>query len=328
MTKTPDPQPSPNTPIPPNGYTRVDNTIFDRLMPTLSGNGLKILLIALRQSSSCTESSSPSGHKPSEVISYSQFMAKGGMSRATVARAIRECLDAGVLLRVKNGRRHAYAVNLHGAPPESGPPTSPDRGPLAAEPPLAGSGNELPSRSESEPPTGDRPQIGSENVPAVSSEGGSLAEAKPRTGSEGKLTAGDRAQTRSKNEPEGGSEGEPLPRAGSLTSSDTEHTKEKRDVVVGGATTTILSRLKAFGLNVDQEVRELAAQYKLPQVDYALRRATRQGKRNPQGLLRTWMRSGHMPFPPPEECDCEPDKRPYQQLNADAQAFRRHQSAS
>ena len=74
MTHTSNPEPNANPHAPPSGYTPVDNTIFDHIMPTLSGNGLKILLVALRQTWGWKDDRSPTGRKRSDQISYSQFM--------------------------------------------------------------------------------------------------------------------------------------------------------------------------------------------------------------------------------------------------------------
>lgn len=228
-------QPCPAPRAVPGGYTRVNNYIFDRIMPTLSGNGLKVLLVALRQTWGWHDPRSPTGRKQSDAISYSQFMRKGGMARATVARAVQECLDAGYLLRVKKGRGHVYALNA----------------------PFAPTGSEL------ESPNG----------------------------------------------------------------SESEHTKEK-DVNVGGEDAArILSLLQDFEMNLDPEVRELAARYTLPQIEYAIRRARQQARRNPPGLLRAWMRSGHMPSPPAQEQRHATDSPHPPQLNADAQAFAAYQAA-
>jgi hypothetical protein len=218
----------------PTGYTRVNNSIFDLIMPTLSGNGLKVLLVALRQTWGWKDAQSPTGRKQSDAISYSQFMAKGGMARATVARAIQECLDAGYLVRRRNGRGHVYALNTAF----------------------------VPTSSETEP----------------------------------------------------------------LTGSETEHTKGKGNSG-GGDATGVLSLLKRFQMHLDQEVRELAARYSLQQIEYGIRRARQQATRNPPGLLRCWMRSGHMPLPPPKEGAHAAHQGHHQELNDDAQAFAAYRAA-
>jgi hypothetical protein len=107
----------------PSGYTPVYNTIFDLIMPTLSGNGFKILLVALRQTSGWADESSPTGRKLFDEISYSQFLAKSGIpGKSTLSRAIKECLAAGYLIRRRNGKGYLYSLNasfeING--PESG----------------------------------------------------------------------------------------------------------------------------------------------------------------------------------------------------------------
>jgi hypothetical protein len=119
----------------PANYTRVHNNILDRVISTLSGNGFKVLLVALRQTIGWQDVRSPTGRKQSDAISYAQFMQKGGMSRATAARAIRECIDAGYLLRKEAGRGHVYALNIAASVPtssETEPRTS-----LETEPPTS-----------------------------------------------------------------------------------------------------------------------------------------------------------------------------------------------
>ncbi len=62
-------------------------------MPTLSGNGWKVMCVAMRQTWGWIDPSSPTGRKQSDRISYSQFMAKTGIKgRSNLARALREGL--------------------------------------------------------------------------------------------------------------------------------------------------------------------------------------------------------------------------------------------
>ena len=64
-------------------YVQLDNFVVDEVMPRLSGNALKILLLILRQTRGF--------NKASDSIAYSQIMAKTGIkSRATVSKALEE----------------------------------------------------------------------------------------------------------------------------------------------------------------------------------------------------------------------------------------------
>jgi hypothetical protein len=84
--------------------TAVKNDIFDKIMPKMSGNGFKILMVAYRQTWGWVDDSTPSGRKEKDVISYSQFKEKTGIgSFTTVSRALSECLDAGYLSRRQVG---------------------------------------------------------------------------------------------------------------------------------------------------------------------------------------------------------------------------------
>ena len=99
-------------------WTPVHNYVFDRLMPKLSPNAWKVLCVAIRQTLGW-EGAGPGGRRKWDAISYSQFMEKAGIgSRATIRKAIRECLDAGYLLRRQVGTDprsarplFAYALN-------------------------------------------------------------------------------------------------------------------------------------------------------------------------------------------------------------------------
>jgi hypothetical protein len=101
------------------GYFSIHNGVFDVIMPRLSANGWKVLCVAIRQTLGWVDKSDPSRRRESDVISYSQFQEKAGIgSRHTVSRAVRECLEAGYLVR-REIRKHqgtakpiyAYALN-------------------------------------------------------------------------------------------------------------------------------------------------------------------------------------------------------------------------
>jgi hypothetical protein len=232
-------------------YTRVNNHVFERILPNLSGNGLKILLVVLRQTWGYADPGSPSGRRRFDQISYSQFREKSGIkSDATVRRALQECLDAGCLLRkcVGADRRsgkplYAYALNN------------------ALE--VSASESKAPSPSDSK-------GLGSTEI------------------------------------------------------KETQRKKEKDD---GGDTPRKLALLTDFAMNLDQEVRALAARYSLPQIAHAISRARQHGQRNPQGLLRHWMRTGHMPLPSLKEQKHATASRRPPQPNEDARAFAAYRTA-
>jgi len=99
-------------------WTLFHNYVLDEIMPALSPNGWKILCVAIRQTLGW-QGSGPGDRREWDTISYSQFMEKSGIrGRATVSRAIKECLNAGYLLRKQVGADvrsnkplFAYALN-------------------------------------------------------------------------------------------------------------------------------------------------------------------------------------------------------------------------
>lgn len=100
-------------------YTMFHNHVIDVIMPRLSPNAWKVLCVAVRQTWGWEDKDSPTGRKQRDVISYSQFMEKTGIrSRATLARALRECLREQVLTRYVVGKDkrsgkpiYEYALN-------------------------------------------------------------------------------------------------------------------------------------------------------------------------------------------------------------------------
>jgi hypothetical protein len=80
----------------------VHNAIFDVIMPSLSPNGWKVLCVAIRQTWGWRDpdSNDPRVRKKWDHIPYSQFLEKTGIgSRATLSRALDECIDRGYLIR-------------------------------------------------------------------------------------------------------------------------------------------------------------------------------------------------------------------------------------
>jgi hypothetical protein len=95
------------------------NAVFDSIMPRLSPNAWKVLCVVIRQT--CGWVADPDGdpkvRRQWDRISYSQFQSKSGIkSRATVSKALDECLAKGCLLRHQVGTErgrpaYAYALN-------------------------------------------------------------------------------------------------------------------------------------------------------------------------------------------------------------------------
>ena len=96
------------------GFTMFNNYILDHIMPDLSANGWKVLCVAIRQTIGWQDEETESGRREMEVISYSQFRQMTGIgSDQTVARAIKECVDKGYMLRVPGeGQEISYGLNM------------------------------------------------------------------------------------------------------------------------------------------------------------------------------------------------------------------------
>ena len=85
-------------------YTRVHNYVLDEIMPRENKSTLCVLLVAIR----CTVG----WNKDTDRISISQFEKRAGMTRNTVIRAIKTCLDRGYLLRFSDtSGNYFYTLN-------------------------------------------------------------------------------------------------------------------------------------------------------------------------------------------------------------------------
>jgi hypothetical protein len=101
------------------GWFPIHNAVFDLIMPQLSPNAWKVLCVAIRQTWGwvADPNGDPKVRREWDRISYSQFQAKSGIkSRATVSKALTECLAKGYLLRYQVGTErgqptYAYALN-------------------------------------------------------------------------------------------------------------------------------------------------------------------------------------------------------------------------
>jgi len=96
------------------GFTMFNNYILDHIMPDLSASGWKVLCVAIRQTIGWQDEEAESGRRETEVISYSQFRQMTGIrSDQTIARAIKECVDKGYMLRVPGeGQEISYGLNM------------------------------------------------------------------------------------------------------------------------------------------------------------------------------------------------------------------------
>jgi hypothetical protein len=96
------------------GFTMFNNYILDHIMPDLSANSWKVLCVAIRQTIGWQDEEAESGRREMEVISYSRFRQMTGIgSDQTVARAIKECVDKGYMLRVPGeGQEISYGLNM------------------------------------------------------------------------------------------------------------------------------------------------------------------------------------------------------------------------
>ena len=96
------------------GFTMFNNYILDHIMPDLSASGWKVLCVAIRQTIGWQDEEAESGRRQMEVISYSRFRQMTGIrSDQTVARAIKECVDKGYMLRAPGeGQEISYGLNM------------------------------------------------------------------------------------------------------------------------------------------------------------------------------------------------------------------------
>lgn len=85
--------------------TIVQNVVFDHIMPTLSPTAWKVLCVAIRQTWGGFDLTSPTEAGEEVQVSYSEFIEKTGVKgQGTIADAIKECVDAGYLLRHQVGK--------------------------------------------------------------------------------------------------------------------------------------------------------------------------------------------------------------------------------
>jgi DNA-binding transcriptional ArsR family regulator len=94
--------------------------LLDRMLPALTDNELRVLLIIIRQTlgwvsegasrlSEGKNNANPHGRKYRDWISQSQMMAKTGKSRDSVSRAVGSLIEAGLIV-VENQKGVAFAT--------------------------------------------------------------------------------------------------------------------------------------------------------------------------------------------------------------------------
>lgn len=88
-----------------DAFTPVKNAVFDEIMPRVSPSAWKVLCVAIRQTWGWDDPSSPTGRRESDIISYTQFQEKTGISsRNAISAALKDLLGQGILLRVQIGK--------------------------------------------------------------------------------------------------------------------------------------------------------------------------------------------------------------------------------
>ena len=97
-----------------SGYTKVDNWLFDNVLPSVNAPAFKVISVALR----CTAG----WHKDCDTISVSRFQELCGFSgRSMTQRAIEAALDSGFLVRERTRIGYSYRTRIgYRTVPESG----------------------------------------------------------------------------------------------------------------------------------------------------------------------------------------------------------------
>ena len=148
-------------------YTMFHNWLLDHAMRELSPNAWKVVCAAVRQTIGYTDPAT-GGRKASDEISYSQFMEMTGIGgRATLSRAIHECLEGGYLVRRRTrtyrGKPvYAYALNTDYKVVQQDQATGSKTEPMTGsktEPVATGSKTEPMTGSKTEPMTGSKTEL-------------------------------------------------------------------------------------------------------------------------------------------------------------------------
>lgn len=86
-----------------NGYTKVDNWLFDTVMPSVKPNTFKVVAAIVRKTAGW--------NKPTDVISLSEFHKITGISsRRTLCDAIDDAISEGFIKRAERGGSFEYCT--------------------------------------------------------------------------------------------------------------------------------------------------------------------------------------------------------------------------
>lgn len=93
----------------------IHNAVFDAIMPILSPDAWKALCVAIRQTWGPTDANGdPTERQKWSCLSDSQFQDRMGCeSRATVSMALRECVEAGYLVRYEIKEEQAKPIYVY-----------------------------------------------------------------------------------------------------------------------------------------------------------------------------------------------------------------------
>jgi hypothetical protein len=161
-----------------SGFFSIHNAVFDVIMPQLSPNGFKVLCVAIRQTFGwvANPGGDPQERKEWDRISYSQFQEKTGIgSRATISRALSECVDGGYLLRRQAGTERGKPVYTYSLNTEYELPTGTEIEPVATSSktePVTSSKTEPVEGTEIEPVTSSKTEPTKEKAKANKKERG------------------------------------------------------------------------------------------------------------------------------------------------------------
>lgn len=87
-----------------SGYTKVDNWLFDEVMPRARPNTYKVVSAVIR----CTVG----WKKECDVISLSQFQSITGIKgRSNIINAIQDAIDCGFITRSESGQSYSYSAS-------------------------------------------------------------------------------------------------------------------------------------------------------------------------------------------------------------------------
>lgn len=87
-----------------SGYTRVDNWLFDEVMPAAKPNTFKVVAAVVRKTAGW--------RKPADIISLSELKRITGIGGfSTLTAAINDAIECGYITRVERGDSYLYSVS-------------------------------------------------------------------------------------------------------------------------------------------------------------------------------------------------------------------------